>query len=165
MLALLNFFQTRYAGWKQLIVPEGVKLLFPENPMHKLSASQSPLGQIKVSLYSASLPQSGYSTILCIRDYDAEELLEAKSLFNDWKCEFVQTMEAAGIKKFLVREKCHGDVHPTCDMLLSDAMETSFTRVRLVAQGNRLIVLFAVGNLQEVSSPAVTESFSSMRVR
>lgn len=165
MLALLNFFQRRHAGWKQLIVPERVKLLFPDCPMHKYSVSESPLGQINVSLYSASIPHSGFSTILCIRDYQSESLIEAKDLFKDWKREFVNTMEASGIQKHLVKEKCHGDVNSTCDLLLSDAMETSFTRVRLVAMGNRLIILFAVGNLQEISCPAVTESFTNMQVR
>lgn len=165
MLALLlNWFKPAYPHWKTLHTPESVRLLFPEFPTRKCSQSESPLGGIHVTLYSGKLPGTNFSAILSIRDYTLNQPATSHDLFNDWKGEFNRTMEMNGMQKKILREVHTELKHPRCDLLFANHDDTVYTRVSLIAQGNRLVILFAVGMLQEISGPACSEFFNSVRI-
>lgn len=164
MLALLNFFKPTHQNWQKIKTHEGVRLLFPEFPTRKCSQSESPLGTIHVTLYSGKLPESNFSAILSVRDYTPIKPAQAGDYFQEWKDEFNRTMELMGISTQLVREAHTDGKHPRCDLLFVNHDETVYTRVGLISQGTRLVILFAVGMLQEVSGPACSDCFRSLRL-
>lgn len=164
MLALLNWFGRSHQGWSKLTSLEGVKVLFPNNPLCKYSQADSPLGPMNVSLYSSRLENSRFSVILSVRDFMPGNTAQSEEYFEHWKNEFQQTMQAYQIQKTLVKQSLTPGQAPRLDLLYSNADGTTFTRVSLISQGTRLIILFAVGMLQEISGPACTECFRSIRL-
>ena len=163
MLALLTRFGRSFTGWTKLVTHEGVTVLFPEHPMRACSTSESPWGTMYCTMYRGQWKDSTASSILTIRDYDSATLLEPDQLFSGWKEEFKRAMNEHHLPLVRVKEKLSVDKHHRCDLLYANREETQFTRVSLIAQGNRLIILFAVGMLQEVLTPACSESFRSLR--
>lgn len=163
MLALLNWFKPAFDNWQRLRTPEGVGVLFPAFPARSCSQSQSPLGSIHVTTYSGKLPESCFTAILSIREYSSIKSCEADDYFFDWRDEFNRTMEITGIRHYLVKETRTDGKIPRCELLFANHDETIYTRISLNAQGPRLVILFAVGMLQEVSGPACSEYFRSVQ--
>ncbi|HQR07889.1 MAG TPA: hypothetical protein PLN21_13760 [Gemmatales bacterium] len=164
MLALLNWFRPRHTGWSKLATHEGVKVLFPDYPTRKCSISESPLGKINVIHYSGKLQETTFSTILSIRDYQPSIQAEAEDYFQDWKDEFKRSMQVCNIEMFLIKESMVQGKAPRCNLLFTNADETVYTRVSLLCEGTRLVILFACGMLQEISGPACSECFRSIRL-
>ena len=164
MLALLNWFRPSHHGWTKLTTLEGVTVLFPSNTFRKSSQANSPLGMMDVALYTGHLEKSNFSIILSIRDFVPGNDAKPEDYFQAWKDEFSQTMESYQIQKLLVTERHHPGDAPRCELLFTNADQSAFTRVTLISQFNRLVILFAVGMLQEVSGPACGECFRSIRL-
>lgn len=164
MIALFGLFSRKHAGWTRLHTSEGIRVLFPVNPVRKLSDSQSPLGKINVALYSAGISGTNFSAILSIREYEPLWAATAADFFADWRAEFIGSMEQCGIDLKLLQEELPTGRTPRCDILFTNTTETSYTRVSLLSQGTRLVILFAVGTLAEIGGPACSECFHSIQV-
>lgn len=166
MLALFNnMFRRNHAGWARLTTLEGVTLLFPEQHTRACCVSESPFGPMRCAYYSARWESGNASSFLTVRDYYSETPIDAVTLFENWKQEFLAAIESSGIRRYLVKEKLTEGTNSRCDLLYSNKEETTFSRICLIAEGNRLIVLFTVGMLQEVVAPANDECFRSIRTQ
>lgn len=165
MLALFHtVFGRSYSGWTRLTTNEGVKVLFPQKAHRACSVAETPVGPMNCVLYSGRWENSSANSILAIRDYQTDATLSAEGLFASWKADFQDAMHVTGVYKRILRENIVDGVHPRCDLLYTNEDETTFTRVSLIAQNNRLIVLFTVGMLQEVLAPACCESYRGIRL-
>ena len=165
MLALFNnFFARSHTGWTKLTTPEGINVLFPQKSNRVCSSADTQLGQMNCTIYSGRWEKSTASTILTVRDYQTATPLEPNDLSASWKDEFQHAMQVSQIKKYLMKECVTEGQHPRCDLLYTNREQTTYTRVSLIANGNRLIVLFTVGMLQEVLAPACSECFQSIRL-
>ncbi len=164
MLALLNWFRPSHHGWTKLTTLEGVTVLYPNSTFRKSSQANSPLGLMDVTLYTGHLEKSNFSIILSIRDFVPGNPAKPEDYFQTWKDEFNQTMESYQIEKALVTERHFPGDAPRYELLYTNADQSVFTRVTLISQFNRLVILFAVGMLQEVSGPACGECFRSIRL-
>lgn len=164
MIALFGLFNRKLAGWKKMTTAEGISLLFPLNPVRKPSQSETPIGKINVTLYSAGMPGTNFSAILSIRDFEPKWAATAADYFADWRAEFTRTMEVCQVDMKQCREEMHESGTPRCDLLFTNEAETSYTRVSLLSKGTRLVILFAVGKLEEVAGPACSECFRSIRL-
>lgn len=164
MLALLNWFHRSYAGWSRLTTLEGISLLFQDNPVRTCSTTDNSFGRFTSTTYSAKSNEGGFTTLLTVRDYPLEHAGSPEDRFTSWKAEYCHAMQAYQISCNLVQEHRSDGRHPRCDFLFTNGDETIYTRVSLISQGNRLIILFACGMLQDVSSKACSESFRSIRL-
>lgn len=165
MLALFNIFARSYTGWTRLTTVEGIQVLFPQNATRATSVAETPLGTMHCTLYSGHWLNSNASSILSIRDYQSETTLDPYTLFNNWKAEFIEAMEVSGVRKHRIKQSVTEGKYTRCDLLYTNNEETTYTRVCLVAAGNRLIILFTVGMLQEVLTPACSECYSSIKLQ
>lgn len=164
MLALLNWFRRSYPGWSKLTTLEGVSVLFQENAKRTSSNTDNPYGRFTGTTYSASGSESTFSTMLIVRDYTPGQSVPSEERFTSWKAEFKHAMQVYEVSINLVKEQLIPGQHPRCDLLFTNHDETVYTRVSLIAQEDRLVILFACGMLQEVSGPACSECFRSIRV-
>jgi len=164
MLALLGWFRRSYPGWCRLSTLEGVTLLFQENARRTCSTTDNSFGRFASTTYSARGNEGAFTSMLTVRDYSPGEPVSSEERFASWKAEFNHAMEAYRISSHLIKERTIAGQHPRCDLLFTNHDETVYTRVSLISQGDRLVILFACGMLQEVSSPACSECFRSIRL-
>ncbi len=164
MLALLNWFRRSFPGWSRLMTLEGITVLLQENSKRKCSTTDNSFGRFTSTTYSSCSSAGTFSTMLTIRDYSPGQSEGSKERFANWKAEFNHAMEAYQISCHLIKEQLVKRQHPRCDLLYTNHDETVYTRVSLIAQDDRLVILFACGMLQEISGPACTECFRSIRV-
>lgn len=164
MLALFSLFIPAYRGWKKLSTPEGVRLLFPHSPIRSHSASNTSLGPIQLTTYSAKSENSAFTTILSIRDFDNRTDLSPEDMINSWRMEYDQTMHQAGIDSVLKQEEYLPGKNSRCNLLYTNQSETLFTRISLLTCRNRIVILFAVGKLDDISNDACKACFQSIRI-
>lgn len=164
MLALLNWFLPFHPGWSKLTTNEGVIVFFPNSTLRSRSQADSPLGLMDVALYTGFLENSNFSIMLSIRDFEPGNPAKPEDYFQVWKDEFNQLMEPSQIQTRLFTERRYPGDAPRCELLFANADQSVFTRVTLFSQSNRLVILVAVGMLQEVTGPACSECFRSIRL-
>lgn len=164
MLALLSLLFPGYRGWRKLHTSEGVRLLFPLSPARKTSESNTPLGPIQLTVYSARSKKTSFSAILSIRDFTASSEISPNDMIRSWRAEYDQNMQQAGVDTHLNQEEFLPGEYPRCNLLYSDKTETVFTRISLLTSRGRLVALFAVGRLHEITDDACIECFRSIRL-
>lgn len=165
MIALFNSMRNRsFGSWTRMTTSEGVHVFFPQQATHVCSVAETPFGPMKCSVYSSAWNNNNANSILAIRDYESPTPLQPDDLFLSWKSDFRNAMDVSGVYKHVVDECYTQGKFSRYDLLYANREETAFTRVCLIAQGNRLIVLFTVGMFQDVNGPECKECYRSIRL-